>query len=172
MGKRLILIRHAKSSWDEPLLSDHQRELADRGIKDCALMAYSCQSQLAEPDKFYCSTATRAVDTLSLILAEKALGDTVSIEYSDAFYTFNSNELVNQISELDEQYQCVGIVGHNPAITDLVNQLTRSTISNVPTGALVVIDFTQSLWRNISTKTEDAVLSYFATPKQLKSRKI
>jgi phosphohistidine phosphatase len=159
--KRLLLIRHAKSSWDFPELDDHDRPLNKRGQRDCLTMSTRLFERGEVLSAVVSSSANRAV-TLAECITNK-----LNIElYKDkAFYTFSSIDLFNQIRLLPDQLQSIGIVGHNPAITDLVNNLLDINLSNAPTSGIVAIDCEIKKWEELNF--ENCKFDYFDYPKNL-----
>ncbi len=166
MSLRLLLIRHAKSSWEEPNLDDHQRPLAPRGTQAAARMGDHYQALLQSVEHFYCSSALRATQTLHLMLATPISPASVSID--DTWYTFNENQLLSQIRSLEESQKTVSILGHNPTLTELTNRLTEVKIDNLPTASFALIQFNHANWNSITNNCGKLLL--FATPKSLTNR--
>jgi len=167
--KTIYLIRHAKSSWKYPELDDHERPLNKRGERDSITIAryfQSCewQSQTGEFagfDVIYSSTATRALDLAQTIsdFCHTSLVPDLS------FYTFDADELLEILRNLPDHANCVAIVAHNPAITQVVNRLTVSQIANVPTAGVASIDCPLDSWHELDDGLCDLVS--FITPKML-----
>ena len=160
--KKLLLIRHAKSSRSESDLDDHERPLNERGERDSFTMA----RYLAETDEgldvIYTSTANRALDfahTLSEFCNVSLLPDL-------SFYTFDVDELLEILRSLPNDANRVAVVAHNPAITQLVNRLCQTDIENVPTAGMVSIDCEIDEWRELSQAY--CQLDYFTSPKKLR----
>ena len=159
--KRLLLIRHAKSSWNYPHLDDHDRPLNKRGKRDRISMAAHLAERGERLDVIYTSSAMRAL-SLAESLSEQLQ---VALVKQRSLYTFSAASLGSAVSELPQHYQSVAVVGHNPAVTDLVNQLTGENMDNVPTSGVVAINSTANAWQELlSAETE---LAYFVAPKLL-----
>jgi len=158
---RLLLIRHAKSSWKFPELDDHERPLNNRGERDSLTMARYLADRDEALDVIYSSTATRALDFAQHIsdFSQASLVPDLS------FYTFDIDELIEILKNLPDSAQRVAVVGHNPAITQTVNRLTNSELSNVPTAGIAAIDCDIDIWANIDGG--GCELDYLATPKTL-----
>ena len=162
--KTLCLLRHAKSSWDNLLLSDHQRPLAARGISDCKLMAPIVFNENIHYDQVYVSDAKRADETITRI--NKAAKANAHWHYCQQVYTFKACSLLDFCQQLDTQNNTVLIVGHNPAITELVNILTASKIANIPTCSWAKITGNIKNWEELKENTMR--LEALITPKHLK----
>ncbi len=157
----LLLIRHSKSSWDFPELSDHDRPLNKRGLKNAPAMAQRLLERNKPLDIVISSTAVRAkgiarpiADALEIpLLAEPSL------------YTFSSRALMDQIYNLSNQYNSVALVGHNPAITGVANQLISQPIDNIPTSGIVAIHCDINRWSKINAGC--CSMDYFDYPKKV-----
>jgi phosphohistidine phosphatase len=145
--KNLILIRHAKSSWKDPGLSDRDRPLNKRGKRDAPAMGRTLNERRLLPDLILSSPATRARKTAVKIA--KAVGyDTERVTVDEQIYLQGLPGLLNLISCLDNGLQRVYLVGHNPDLTELANRLTGADIDNMPTCAVVSIEFPVESWRD------------------------
>lgn len=162
--RTLILLRHAKSSWKDSSLNDIQRPLNKRGNRDAPKMGEHMAEQNILPEVIFSSPGLRALTTARLISVKIGI-EPSNIKVDDNIYTFNFKELLGVIKSLDEGYNKVLIVGHNPAITDLTNYLSGSKIDNVPTCGLAVVEFSGKKWTEVSKK--DGKLSSFDYPKKL-----
>lgn len=160
--KYLTLIRHAKSSWEFPGLTDKERPLAKRGRKGAEKIAAHNSVLLDEVETFYCSTALRATQTIDLLsrFAEIPLSKQ---EYNDSLYIFDHKVLIQFIKRLADRFQSIAIIGHNPALTELVNSLTEYSLENIPTCGLVRIRIDSESWKDI--ENSDCKLVYFDCPK-------
>ncbi len=145
--KKLILIRHAKSSWDLPVL-DKERPLAHKGIKDAYLMSEMILNYLPNSFVFWSSTAKRASETAK-IFAENLKCPPELIVFKDGLYTFDEKQLEEEIKNCNDRFDNLIVFGHNPAITDFVNEYGNVFIDNVKTCGFVSILFEQDKWKNI-----------------------
>lgn len=144
--KNLILIRHAKSSWKDPTLSDRDRPLNSRGKRDApAIGALLKKSRLA-PDLILSSPALRARKTARKIARQVGF-DPERIVVRDEIYLQDISSLLGVIADLDDRHGRVYLVGHNPELTDLANQLTGADIENIPTCGVVSVEFANDSWR-------------------------
>jgi len=161
--RRLLLIRHAKSSHKHPELDDHERPLNRRGERDVISMARHIADKDEHLDVIYSSTAVRALD-LAQTISEFTH---VSLVPDLSFYTFNAGDLLEVLQNLPEHAYCVAVVAHNPAITQAVNHLTGEALVNVPTSGIVAIDSDIEDWSQLGENTSELV--YFDYPKMFES---
>ena len=174
MSRQLWLIRHAKSSWDDPSLSDKQRPLAERGHKAAKLMASHYASQFSQLELVHYSPALRAQQTCEYWLAQRSQylkGSEVEVDLQitceNSLYTFRWADLLVHIQSLPEQINKIALVGHNPAFEDLVNYLAGEDLIKFPTASLAVIE-AELDWQNWSEQS--AYLRMFDTPKKLAAK--
>lgn len=151
MPKHLTLIRHAKSSWDNANLSDFERPLNSRGKHDAPKMGQLIKHELPEIDYILCSTSQRTRETLSLL--NQALNiNSSDISFRDALYHPSPKVIKDMVAELPENIQHVAVVSHNPATTQLANELQNQRhFDNVPTCGVVHIQFDITSWEDISS---------------------
>ena len=121
MRHLIYLLRHTKSSWDEPALLDHERPLAKRGRKAAALLREHFDEAGVAPDLVLCSSAVRAIQTLEGVREGLPAGARVEIE-SD-LYAAGAASLLGRLRRLPEEVGSVMLVGHNPGIEDLAAEL-------------------------------------------------
>lgn len=145
--KNLIIVRHAKSSWDAPV-NDKDRLLSNRGIMDAHLVSSEIIQYLPKKFIIWSSTAKRASET-ALIFTQNMSCPVESIVFKDELYTFESRELERIIKSCSDSYDCVILFGHNEAITDFVNKFGDVFVENVPTSGFVSINFETDSWESI-----------------------
>ena len=145
--KNLILIRHAKSSWNNPC-QDIDRPLEPRGIDDAHLVANDCIKYLPPNFVVYSSSAKRARET-AIIFATTILYPVKNIIFKDVLYTFDENKLEKIIKSMGNDFENVILFGHNEAITNFVNKFGDILIDNVPTSGLVWLQFESDNWEKI-----------------------
>ncbi|AWA30894.1 histidine phosphatase family protein [Flavobacterium magnum] len=150
--KNLILIRHAKSNWDDPV-SDKQRTLTVNGLRDATLVAQHIKSHLPKKYQVWSSDAHRAVGTARAFAI--VFRENVEIDFSEDLYTFDALKLESIVRSIPDDYDCVIIFGHNEAITDFVNTFGSIFIDNVPTAGFVSIKFDTDSWQHISKGVTD-----------------
>ncbi|HWS60105.1 MAG TPA: histidine phosphatase family protein [Flavobacterium sp.] len=146
--KNLLLIRHAKSSWEEPL-QDFDRPLIQRGIDDAHLVANSSLKIIPFPPILFSSSARRARET-AIIFSNTILYPLEKIFFRDDLYTFDENKLEKCIKSLSNDFENVILFGHNDGITNFVNKFGDIFIDNVPTSGLVWLQFETDLWEKIN----------------------
>ena len=164
--KKIHLIRHAKSSWKDDSLTDIARPLNKRGKKTCRFMAQHIADAGCCFEHIFCSPAVRAQSTIERI--NKSLNLDVCLQWQTAeqLYTFDSEFLFDWCKTLDNTITEPLIIGHNPALTDFCNELSNSTIKNIPTCGYVQLTVKKNCsWRKL---TEGAAeLSVFLRPKKM-----
>ena len=146
--KTVILIRHAKSSWKFPDLKDIERPLKKRGISDAAMMANILKEIPVHPDKIISSPAVRALATAKAFAGQAGFSETEIIT-DQRLYLESKTKLYNLLHELDDGYQTIALVSHNPGLTDFANSLADDTIDNIPTSGIVGIQFDCNSWAEI-----------------------
>jgi phosphohistidine phosphatase len=160
--KNLILIRHAKSSWDAPL-KDIDRPLDKRGMKDAHLVSLKVLDFIPKTFVIWSSIAKRAADT-ALIFAQNILYPTECIDYKKELYTFDEKELEKTIKSGENVFDSIIVFGHNGAITNFVNKFGDVFIDNVPTCGFVALEFDTEDWKQLNKgKTKKIIV-----PKDLK----
>ncbi|WP_069659838.1 SixA phosphatase family protein [Arcticibacter eurypsychrophilus] len=160
--KKLLLIRHGKSDWNNPDLSDFERPLNERGIKNAPMMAQRLLDNNIVPQKIVSSPAFRAKQTAELFTKTLGIPNT-EIQFSKEIYEATSTELLGLINMFDDQYKYIALVGHNPGITDLALHLCDSGLYNLPTCGMVMIHFPFTSWEMVSYETGS--MTFFDFPK-------
>ncbi|MEE8478414.1 MAG: histidine phosphatase family protein [Candidatus Neomarinimicrobiota bacterium] len=163
--RKLTLIRHGKSSWDDSSLSDWERPLKIRGKKDALLIGNKLIEKRIIPDKIVSSSAKRAYDSAKQI-AECLKYPERKITITDDIYLAGTLQLVQLIQNLKDKWKHVFLFGHNPYFTELSNLYGNKTILNLPTTGVYQISFKCDKWADISL--DNGENTYFLTPKQLK----
>ena len=164
--RKLILIRHAKSSWDDSFIKDHDRTLSERGLNDAPLVGKFLNKKNIIPDLILTSTAKRASNTAELILNE--IDDkNVKIQYDKNIYLTGPGKIIDIISKIEDNIKILLVVGHNPDMQMLVERLTNKHFSHpkFSTAGVAIIDFEIESWNEI--KATHGVLEIFITPKML-----
>ena len=166
MSLRLILIRHAKSSWDDPFGDDHARVLNKRGRASAeAIGAWMAEAGNA-PDIMLCSDATRTQETAGLVLA--SLDPQPKLQLSGRIYHASPDTILDLIHQ--QTAQTVAVIGHNPGIGMLANALVKTApkhhrFSDYPTCASTVVDFDISDWEQ--AKPGSGTCAAFVVPRDL-----
>ena len=167
--KSLHLLRHAKSSWKDPGLNDHDRPLSKRGRQTAKMMAAYLRRAKIAPDLVICSTAMRARQTLDPIAKAKKPPKVV---LEREIYGGAQRALWEQLWNLPESAKSVLLIGHNPALQDLalelahadLNKLLASAGGKFPTGAMASFRF-DGAWKAL--EPHGAVLASYITPKAI-----
>ncbi|HYF32789.1 MAG TPA: histidine phosphatase family protein [Chitinophagaceae bacterium] len=159
--KTIILIRHAKSSWDDHTVSDFDRPLNERGKHDAPMMAERLLKKQPDIQAFITSPAKRARKTAAVFA--KAYGlDKDDIQLKDELYLAPENVFYEVISQVPESVNSIAVFAHNPGITDFVNSLTDVKIDNVPTCGLFAISYNGN-WQSFETAPKQFL--FFDYPK-------
>jgi phosphohistidine phosphatase len=137
--KRLILVRHAKSSLNQPLVSDHQRILNQSGKNEAKLIGQYLSNNQYIPSHIISSTATRTLETANIVIEQLKFKN--NIQTQSLIYTDSILNILNLINNIDNQYECVMLIGHNPTITELTNKISNINIDYMPTCGGAIIDF-------------------------------
>lgn len=137
--KRLYLVRHAKSFWENEWLDDFERPLSPRGKRDAPAMADRLRELGVRPDYVLSSPAARAASTARMI-APVLEYPRERILYREALYDASSSDIMQIIAGIGEEIPSAMVVGHNPGITLLVNRLSGANIDNVPTTGVVALE--------------------------------
>ncbi|MDX4061740.1 histidine phosphatase family protein [Aliarcobacter skirrowii] len=159
--RELILIRHAKSDWSNPLLDDFERPLNKRGSKNAPFMAKILKKELQKPDLIISSPSFRTKLTLEYFLKEFEYKGEIIFEKS--IYEAPFENLLKVIKNVDDKYKTIFLIGHNPGLNDLANFLLGSFEDNIPTSGVLKIDFNTNSWKNISK--DNSKLIFFKYPK-------
>ena len=166
--RTLYLLRHAKSSWDNPALPDHDRPLAPRGHRATKLLAEHLRREGTGPELVLSSTARRTRETFEGIAP--ALGDDVEVRFEAELYGASADELVARLRTIPDTVQSAMLIGHNPSIQALALRLAGSgdelerVRSKYPTGALATLTFPGG-WDELEPGA--AELAAFVRPKSL-----
>ena len=160
--KQLIIIRHAKSSWDFPV-SDFDRNLLPSGVTDAKLVAKEATSFMPESYTIWSSAANRATQTAQLF-AEVFNYPIQNIEFKKELYTFNETELERIIRTCPNEIENLVVFGHNEAITNFVNKMGNIFIDNVATSGFVSIILDANSWKDFKS----GITSKVIFPKQLR----
>lgn len=158
--KRLLLVRHAKSDWDNINLADFDRPLNKRGKKNAPEMAERLINQKLIPQHLVSSPALRALST-AIVFAEAFGIEKSKIQQEEHIYEAVPDTLLKVINHLDDAYNFAAMFGHNPGITSFAVGLTGSHISSIPTCGMILIEFPFDQWSMISYGTGDKKLYDF-----------
>jgi len=166
--RTLYLLRHAKSSWDDPSLPDHERPLAPRGRRACELVAAHLARERVAPELVLCSSAARSRETVERIGFGSRTGARIVVE--DGLYAATASDLLARLRLVGDEIASVVLVGHDPAIQDLAVRLASSgarrgdLARKFPTAALATLIWS-GRWATLGPAA--AELADFVTPKEL-----
>ncbi len=165
--KTLYIVRHAKSSWDDFSISDHDRKLLSVGKNRTRKIAGWLKEQHIFPDKIISSSAVRAFDTACL-LAEGIGYPKEKIGKERAIYGADSEDVIKMLYTLPDTVEKVMVVGHNPGFTDLVNSFmdAYNQITNFPTSAVAAVSLETESWQEIDLAKHRIL--FLITPKMVK----
>lgn len=161
--KRLFIIRHAKSSWDNLSLDDYDRPLNERGLKNAPFMGQVLKQKEILPDIIISSPAKRAMHTAELIANE--IGYEKAITPNEYIYEAYVNVLQEIVSYIYDEHDTAFLVGHNPGVTALAYMLGDFK-EEMPTCAIVEIEFDCNSWMDVSK--QNAKLVAYEYPKKYK----
>lgn len=161
--KTLLLLRHAKSSWDNDRLSDFERPLNNRGREDAPRMGRMLSGLGLTPDLIISSTAKRAATTAELVaLSSSCDGD---IRYTDALYLAEADEYLAVARRVADNVATLMLVGHNPGLEELVGRLSGHD-ERMPTAALAAFRLPIDTWRELGRKEPYELIGVWR-PKEL-----
>ena len=169
--RTLFLLRHAKSSWDDPYLADYDRPLAPRGERAARRMAEHFRDEHTNPALVLCSPARRASDTFAMV--RTGIDEDIDVRVEDNLYGAGAGEVLQRLRRVDLDVPSVMVVAHNPTLHDLASALAgdgeggamESLRLNFPTCALAVLDLGSTTWAELDRGR--AYLSQFVLPRQL-----
>ena len=157
-----MLLRHAKSDWDDQSLRDFDRPLADRGRGDAPRIGKAIRKKGRIPDLIISSPAARARETIESVV--KSAGLEASPQFDETIYGAEPADLLKLIRSLPDSRSSVLLVGHNPTFEHLLARLA-ATDERMPTAALACIEFQIDHWEDVDDG--QGKLVWFVTPKDL-----
>ncbi len=164
--KTVLLIRHAKSSWDSKAKTDFDRPLNERGKIDAPVMAKRLKGKDIIIDAFISSPAKRAKKTAELFIREFGKKEK-NIIYVSSLYNGTTKDFYEVIKEIDDTYKTIAIISHNPGITEFANTLTTNIIDNMPTSSVFTVTSPVKKWKEFKDAKKD--FWFFDYPKSSSS---
>ncbi len=161
--KRLYLIRHAKSSWDDPRLPDFDRPLNERGKRDAPRMGRRLAEGGHRPDLLLSSPAKRAFGTARRVARELGFRKD-DIARNIRLYHADESQLLQAVQAQPDEATSLMLFGHNPGLTEFATLLCRYPFGNVPTCGVVCIDFPVDRWKQVAYQRGE--LKFFDYPKK------
>src|SRR5262245_2680088 len=167
MKRRLLLLRHAKSSWNEPDLADHERPLAARGQRDAAALGARLARRRLPIDRVLCSPSRRTRETLALL----ALAASIPVDYDETLYLASARTLLARLRRLPVRLHSVLVIAHDPGLDHLARLLAERgrdealerLAGGFKTGALAELRAPGEGWRGL--RPGSAYLERFTRPK-------
>ena len=161
--KTLLILRHAKSSWDNSRLADHDRPLNSRGKEDAPRMGRLLEREGLVPDLIISSSAERALRTAEL--AAISAGYEAEIQVTRQYYHAGPEDYIEVLNEVADSHHRVMIVGHNPGMEELVEQLAGH-YQKMPTAAMAQIELPINGWGELDEETNGRLMNLWR-PKEL-----
>ena len=169
--KTIFLLRHAKSKWGDPNISDFDRPLADRGIKSAKKIGKYLKKKNYTPNVVYCSSALRAKQTCECI--NRIIKKKKNIIYKKDLYMSDSGTFIKFLKNTKDKYNSAMIISHNPGIENFAiemiqnkdNEIYDNINAKYPTGGLVIIKLKNSNWSKL--KFESGEVCEFIKPREL-----
>ncbi len=160
--KTLLLLRHAKSVWDDPALKDFERPLNKRGLKAAHAVGVFLRQQKAQPQLLLSSPAERARQTTLLVMESAKLA--VDLRYDERIYEASLERLMEVLSQIEDTADVVMLVGHNPGLEELLEHLTGEA-QRMQTAALACLNLNLEKWSKV--KEQSASLEWLVKSRDL-----
>ena len=161
--KTLLILRHAKSSWDDESLDDHDRPLNKRGKRDAPRMGQLLRDEDLLPELILCSTAVRARKTLDKVCEAANYGGEKAL--NGELYMAGPSTYVDVLRSVDDRVERVMVVGHNPGLEELLSDLAGID-EHLSTAALAVVELPIERWNELELRTAGKLVQLFR-PKEL-----
>ena len=161
--KTLTILRHAKSSWKDSSLADHDRPLNKRGKRDAPIMGERIQQAGVRPSLILSSPAVRAWTTAKMVAKEISY-PIEFLQRDERLYHAGVRRIIEVLAEQDVAFNSIMIVGHNPGFTDFANHLLPGLTHNIPTCGLVSVTLDSDDWN--FKKKKNAELAVYDFPKK------
>lgn len=145
--KTLLLVRHAKSDWGNPVLEDFDRPLNERGKRDAPAMARRLLDKNINIDAIISSPAKRAAKTAKAFAESYDLKKS-RLQFKEELYMAGPAAFTAVIESADEKFESIAVFSHNPGITGFANELTNARIDNIPTCGVFAIKINTDTWKN------------------------
>ncbi|HBD93695.1 MAG: hypothetical protein A2015_04350 [Spirochaetes bacterium GWF1_31_7] len=163
--KKLIILRHAKSSWNDLNEIDIKRKLSNRGKKQLPEIGDFIKKNIAYPDIFITSPAKRAKKTASAI-ADYIDFDRARIINDIRVYEGDITIFKKILSEISDSFEVVYLCGHNPGLSEVVKEITRKNDIDIPTGGVYEIELDIISWKNEVTNKGRIINTFFPSKKE------
>ena len=153
--KTILIMRHAKSSWDDPNLNDHDRPLNKRGKRDATRMGSLLRAESLIPDLVLCSTALRALRTAELVLQSSGYDGEIRLRRD--LYEAEAETCLSVVKQLSDDFGRVLLIGHNPCLEHLLGLLC-DVWERMPTAGLAVVTLPVENWKELKAEPQGALL--------------
>ena len=164
MARRLILLRHAKSSWDETTATDHQRRLNARGRRDAPRVGQEIARRGWQPEQVFCSDAQRTRETWERM--QDCFETPPQVTYVPEFYHGTHQDIVQSVATVPDAVRTVMVIGHNPGWEDAVRRFT-STPVQITTGNAALLEHADPHWASAICESGAWRLVDVIRPKEL-----
>ncbi len=145
--KTILLVRHAKSAWNEPSLSDFERKLTEKGKYDAKIMANRLLEKGIKIDMFLSSSAKRAKKTAKIFMKEFG-ADISKLILLASLYEASVKDFYDAIENIDDKEETVALFSHNPGITDFANSMDCTPVYDMPTCSVYAVKANAKLWKD------------------------
>jgi len=163
--KKLIILRHSKSSWDDTNLSDFDRSLNKRGNKNAEMMSMRLSEKIDQVDMLLSSSSKRTKLTSCYFKNKIKFSNEV---FTDELYHASSERILSVIEKIKSNIDSLLILGHNPGLTEIINVLTNHRLYNLPTTGIVIINFNIKFWDQILELKCPGEIEWMKFPKDYK----
>lgn len=160
--KTLLLVRHAKSSWDQPGITDFDRPLNERGKKDALQMAKRVKEKGIELDHLISSPAKRAKKTAKYFAEEFGFKKD-DVKLVEGLYGATQSEFLQAVNDISDKYNTVALFSHNPGITDFASSLTNVRVDDMPTCGVFALQIKTDSWKDFMSAEKNFL--FFDYPK-------
>lgn len=154
--KELLIVRHGKSSWDEPNQSDRDRPLKPRGEQAADAMGARLAARASAPERIVTSDARRALATAERLAAAAGL-DSDRVVVEPQLYTERVHDVLKVIRRIDQGVERAAVVGHNPALHELVHALSELRLGKYPTAAMAHLRLPVGRWSDVAEGSAEVV---------------
>lgn len=162
--KHLLIIRHAKSSWDLTALTDYDRQLNERGHNDAPMMAKRLLEKQIAIDAFVSSTAVRALTTATYFATIYQQKEDAILKFEE-LYNASANTILKVVTGLPKTIETAALFAHNPGVTDFTNTLTTTQIDSMPTCGIFAIKAHCNTWADFKNAKKE--FWFFDYPKNV-----
>jgi phosphohistidine phosphatase len=161
----LLLVRHAKSSWDNVGIADIDRTLKARGINNAYEVSRKLKLNDRMPDRIISSPAIRALHT-AVIFARVFEFPLKNLQINNILYESSEEKMIEFIKKMPDESQSVMLFGHNPDVTYMVNYFGKKTVDDIPTSGVVILTFKCQNWKQISRDNLDSELYFYPSKEE------